>query len=254
MSSTTIAAGEAAAVARATSRRRWRYFFVWLGLTYAAVAVAGFAPIYLRYFNGAAQIHWFAHLHGALMSSWLLLYITQALLAASGSLRRHRTLGAFGIALAVLIWLSMCIAPVRVRLALNPPPNHPLWGVFALEIAILALFSIFFVWGIRRRQDGEAHKRLMTLATAVLLQAAIDRNPGLRMLVGYSRTFVWLFPVALLALIAPLIVFDRVTLKRIHSVTLIGIGMVLIAHGVVFQLRQLPAWRKFAYDLVNILR
>ena len=248
--------GEAAAgtVPMVTSRGHWRYFFVWLGVLYAVVAILGFAPIYRRYFNGAAQIHWSAHLHGALMSGWLLLYITQGLLAASGSLGTHRRLGAFGIALGVLIWLSMCIAPVRVRLALSPPPNHPLWGVFALEMAILMLFTIFFAWGISRRRDPETHKRLMTLATAVLLQAAIDRNPWLRMLAGYSGTLVFVFPTSLLALIAPLVVFDRVTLKRVHPVTLIGIVMVVIAHVVVFQLRRIPAWREFAYGLVNALR
>ena len=84
-----------------------RYFFVALGAFYLVVAITGFAPSYLDHVAGTFRIHWFAHVHGGLMGSWILLYIAQASLAASGSLRLHRKLGIGGICLAALAWLSL---------------------------------------------------------------------------------------------------------------------------------------------------
>jgi hypothetical protein len=92
---------------------------------YVIVAAAGFVPGYLRYFAGARDIHWFAHLHGALMGAWLCLYVAQAALAASGAVRSHRALGLAGVALGAVIWISMCVASVRVRLAPIRPSTVP---------------------------------------------------------------------------------------------------------------------------------
>lgn len=80
-----------------------RYFFAALGLSYALVAVVGFAPSYVDYFAGTLEIPPIAHVHGALMTAWLLLFIVQTSFAASGALKWHRTLGLAAIGLAAVI-------------------------------------------------------------------------------------------------------------------------------------------------------
>lgn len=52
-----------------------RYFFVAMACSYVLVAIVGFAPSYVDHFAGTARIHPIAHVHGTLMTSWLLLFL-----------------------------------------------------------------------------------------------------------------------------------------------------------------------------------
>lgn len=228
-----------------------RYFFVALGTFYTLVAIVGFTPSYVRYFAGARDIHWVAHVHGGVMSAWLALFVTQSSLAASGSLRLHRRLGLAGAALAVVAWLSMCIAAVRVRVALNPPVDSFLWDVLLIELLMIVLLPIFVTWGLRVRRDPLAHKRLMVFSLAVLLQAAIDR---IRWLPRLGLPTHWDKDLYVYALLLPLVVFDFLNSGRIHRVTIIGLMTVLAGHVLVNLLWGSAAWHQFAYDVFRWLR
>ncbi len=107
------------------------------------MAILGFTPSYLHYL---ADIHWFAHVHGGLMSAWLLLFITQSSLAAFGSLRLHRTLGLGGIyGLLLPLFLFDLVSGGRIHrvtwigitalfaghVAVNLLWGAPLWHQFA---------------------------------------------------------------------------------------------------------------------------
>jgi hypothetical protein len=229
----------------------WRYLFVALGVIFVATASAGFAPSYRAYAAGTRDIHWFAHVHGALMSAWLAVFVVQASLVAAGAVRLHRLLGLAGAALGATIWLSMCIASVRVRVALDPPLDSFLWDVWLRELALSTIFLTFFVAAILKRRDPATHKRLMTLATVVLLQAAIDRLPVLRELTTYSLHFRWLYVGCLYALLAPLVAFDLATLGRLHRATLAGLSITLAGFAVVIAVTGRPWWHEFAYGLFN---
>lgn len=229
----------------------WQYLFIALGLVYVAVAIAGFAPGYGRYLAGTRDIHWFAHVHGVLMSAWLALFITQASLIAAGSVHLHRKLGLAGVALGAAIWLSMCAASLRVRVALDPPLDSFLWDVWLRELVLIAVFPLFFVAAVRARRDAGTHKRLMTFATAVLLQAAIDRLPLLRELVALSPHFRWLYPACLYALLAPLVALDLAALGRLHRATIFGLGVTVVGNAVVIALMGRAWWHELAYGLFN---
>src|SRR3546814_17006669 len=62
------------------------------------------------------------YVHGAVMTSWFVLFIVQARLVAHGHAGVHRRLGAFGalLALAVLVLGSM-VAVTGARLGHSPP-------------------------------------------------------------------------------------------------------------------------------------
>jgi hypothetical protein len=229
----------------------WRYLFVALGVVYVAVAIAGFAPSYRAYLAGTRDIHWFAHVHGGLMGAWLALFVAQASLVAAGSVSLHRKLGLAGVALGATIWLSMCVTSVRVRVALDPPLDSFLWDVWLRELALSTIFLVFFVAAILKRRDAPTHQRLMTLATVVLLQAAIDRLPVLRELATHSPHFGWLYVGCLYVLIAPLMVLDLATLGRLHRATLAGLGITLAGSAVFIALAGRPWWHEFAYQLFN---
>jgi hypothetical protein len=90
--------------------------------------------------------------------------------------------------------------------------------------------------------------------TVIPLQAAIDRLPILRTLAAYSPSFLLLYPLCLYALIAPLVVFDVGTTKRVHGVMLVGLGITAAGHIVAVALAGNSAWHELAHGLFDSLQ
>jgi hypothetical protein len=93
--STAAATGGASASAR--RRLRKSPFFTLLGMLLLMLAVAGFWPQYFSAVTGRAPAattqFWLIHLHAALFTTWLLLYVSQAALIMSGRARVHLKMG-----------------------------------------------------------------------------------------------------------------------------------------------------------------
>jgi hypothetical protein len=217
-----------------------------MGLAFVVIAMVGFIPSYRDMFAGVFPIHWFAHVHGAIMSLWLLVFITQSFLIAKRRLVIHRRLGIFSVILAFLVWTSMGIASFRGLYAYNPPIDNFLYDVLIMELYAMFLFGLFFTWAMVVRKKGAAHKRLVFFSTIVLLQAAVDRIPWLR--IGLSM-FVYLDILLLLMLW-----YDWKTLKRIHQLTLTGICIILVAQICATMLWGSPAWHAFWFKFMNQFR
>ena len=224
-----------------------RYFPVIMSFLFFLIACIGFVPSYQDINAGTLEPHWFAHVHGALMTSWLLVYILQSFLAATGRLKFHRQLGLFAVGLGVLVWINLVIASVRLTLASHPPQGHFLFDLLLMEFYGIISFGLFFTWGIlARKRDTNAHKRLLTFATLVLLQAAVDRIRWLPMLgLGYPYVhFIYLD-----TLFIPLIVYDLITLKRIHKITWIACAFIIGIQLSVSALWGSPVWHKYWYNV-----
>src|SRR5512134_3548234 len=71
--------------AAARERNRDHRFFTAMALAAALTAFVGFAPsYYLRGFSGAQPLTTLVHIHGALATAWMLLFLTQTALVSSG--------------------------------------------------------------------------------------------------------------------------------------------------------------------------
>jgi len=90
----------------------------------------------------------------------------------------------------------------------------PIGGLIVFPILVGAAF-----W-LRHRIDF--HKRLMLLATIELMNAAVDRLPGV-----FAANLAPFYPGTDLFLVA-LVIYDGVTLRRLHPSTLWG-GLFLVA-------------------------
>src|SRR4051812_45952780 len=96
------------------ARGRWqslyiRYFFVVMGVVFVAITALGFVPQLLYIHAQKIQLHWFTHVHGAVMTTWLALFLGQAVLAATGRLKYHRMLGIFSAGWAVIVWVTSIV-------------------------------------------------------------------------------------------------------------------------------------------------
>jgi len=78
------------------------YFFVAMASLFIAITALGFVPQLVAIHASHIQLHWFTHVHGAIMIAWLLVFLAQTLLAAKGQLKYHRQLGLFSVGLAAV--------------------------------------------------------------------------------------------------------------------------------------------------------
>lgn len=222
---------------------RTNIFFLVYAVLFPVITLIGFLPSYTAMNAGQFSIHWLAHVHGAMMSAWLLVYIAQVALAVVGNFRFHKKLGLLAVALGILIWISMGAVSVRALVGNPTPLDSFLFDILLVQLYIMQVFGIFFTWGILVRKKAEEHKRLLFLSTLVLMQAALDRVP-------FLQSGVLAF-IALDLLLLPLFIYDWITLKRIHKITWIGLFVYIGAQVLVFESFGSSAWHNFWFNLVN---
>ena len=105
--------------------------------------------------------------------------------------------------------------------------------------------SVSSLPGRYARQDGQAHKRLILIATISLLGAPIGRWPS-HIFHGPLVSLVLAFYVLLLA------VFDLCTGKRVHRATWQGGLFMIIVHQLMFPIGLTPVWRSFATGMLKV--
>lgn len=145
----------------------------------------------------------------------------------------------------------MAFVTVNVLIRDKPEVDSFLYDILPRQLAVMALFALFFVWGVLVRRRASSHKRLLALATLVLLQAAVDR---MNWLPEFGLPNFWPYAIRLDVLLIPLFVFDVASIKRIHPITLIGAVAILAAHTTIVLLGGSPAWHDFAHAMMNAIR
>lgn len=229
-----------------------RHFHAAMAWLFVIVAVTGFAPCSLAIVSGRMAIPpLVVHLHAAVMASWVVLLAVQATLSLSGRMDLHRKWGLASLVIAPLV-LTMLIAVTLVRqndaagTAAGPVVNNILF----LQIRSILLFPTFFIWALRtRRTDPEMHKRMILLATLMLLDAAIARM-GWLPYNEFPRSYLAVH-VYLLLLLVPALVHDRVQLGRIHRAWIWGLALILPWVVTTEFVWGSPWWREFGPKLVG---
>ena len=207
--------------------RRDRRFFTGLAVTAAVLAFAGFAPTYfLKGWFGAPALPTVVHVHGLLMTSWFVLLLVQTSLVAARRTDLHRRLGVVGAVLAVVI---VVMTVVTVIIGLRVPR-----GAFAIDATLalvslgsVAQFAAFVGAALVCRRRPDTHKRLMFIATAVLITASVGRWPIIRVLGGTPAIVALAVGAVSDLLVVAMIIHDLVTRRRVHA-SLVWGGFALV--------------------------
>jgi len=185
-------------------------------------------------------------LHAALFTTWVLLFLVQTSLVATHRVAVHRRLGVAGAVLAgLMIIAGTAIALELARRGGGPPGISP-EQFLAIPLGDMAGFGVLVGCALWRRRNKEAHKRLMLLAYAAILVAAVARFPGvlpLGPLAFYGFTFVPVLAVAL--------IYDWVTRGRVHPVYLWGGAALIVSVPLRLMLSATPAWHHLAQALIG---
>ncbi len=237
--------------ASATSHAQ--YFYFYMALSCIAVAFLGFAPTYfMPMAAGKFPPMPVVHFHGLLFFAWTLYFAFQSWLAASGQVRRHRTIGLIGVSLATAMTLSGFLVAVNAmkRSAAIGMADEGIAFVI-VPLSGLLFFAAVFTLAIAYIRQKEIHRRLMLLASISLLDAAVARwfltflAPAGA--IGPPPVFVTIPPafVAYLLLVAAM-VYDWRSRGRPHPVYVYG-GIALLAVKLLnWPLSTTAAWHSFA--------
>lgn len=253
----------------AASRDVTRSIYVIMAMLFVIVAVAGFAPRSAAIVAGTRPTPpLIVHLHAATMSAWLVLLLAQAVLIGRGRVDTHRSLGMISLFLGPAMFLIMSALVIRGFVGvLNPqttPPLALLGNAVAFQTFIMAraalLFGVFFAWAIAvRRTAPETHKRMIIMATFMVIDAAIARFPWLPgayirdggapvgILTGYDLTHMYQS-----ILLVPLVVHEYLRFGRLHWVYVLGIGLFLTSALAAHFTWNSPAWTRMVASLIGI--
>jgi len=180
------------------------------------IVLVGFAPSH--FLRGAVFAHLpslLVHLHGAVLSTWIILSVIQSSLISAGNIRLHRKLGVPGAVIAVLMVVLGVLAPFGTlrRAAVLPSSFTPASFLTGNVIGIL-IFGAFVVVAICKRNNAKVHERIMLIAN-VLMPPALGRMP-------FMDAHPFLIGVIPLGMILALFVSDLFTWRRPLAVTVIG--------------------------------
>lgn len=251
-----------AAAARAAGQARHSYFYAWAALACAAVAFLGFTPTYFAPLaRGTFDGHPIVHIHGIVFFSWTLFFTYQTWLAASGRTMRHRDVGLIGISLATaMAFLGLLVAVESVSRAASLGFLDDAKRFMVVPVSGIATFAVLFAFAVAYVKNKEVHKRLMLVATASILDAAVARwfltflapppAPGAS---PVPPVGVALGPALLVDLfIIAGIIHDWRTRGRPHPVYLIAGGAVLAEQLLRVPLSTTAAWDTIAVWLTHL--
>lgn len=228
-------------------RTKDRYLFIGAAIGIVLIVFVGFARTYfLKAWFGTPALPWLVHVHGVVMSSWIVLFLTQTFLIEKGRTALHRRLGLIGAALAVVIVVlgMFLITHAAAReVHAHSQRMHDFLVLLALDPFVLLVFATMVATAIAvRHRRSDVHKRLMLLAALSLTTVAIARIPF------PSVTYFWI--VWALVLFVPLAI-DTLRHRRLHPVFGWGAPFLFVSLPLVSTLANTPAWQHFAEWLVT---
>src|SRR5688572_18185553 len=100
--------------------------YTWVAVLIPIIVLVGFAPnYYLSSLFGGRTYSVLVHLHGIVMSLWIVLFIVQVRLVAAYRVKLHRRLGVIGVFLAALVVIIGTITAISAA-ARGSGPGPPL--------------------------------------------------------------------------------------------------------------------------------
>jgi FtsH-binding integral membrane protein len=230
------------AIGRPVIRKADRHFFSGMALACATILLLGFLPSYFHRRAELPPLTPLYQLHGALFTGWIVLLVAQTALVVGRRTDIHRTLGVAGAFLAAVVFVVGVAVSVETLRRNGGPPGGDPRKFFAIPLGDIIVFGVLASAAVLQRQESDAHKRLMLLATISLLTAAVGRFLPQVGIGGAPNLFYGtdVFVVAL-------VIYDLLSRRRVHPATLWGGAMVAGFKPLLFYAVAItPAWLALA--------
>jgi hypothetical protein len=196
-----------------------RYFYFSMSLLIAAVVAWGFGHTVNQNLIHASPIPPFIlTIHAIVFPGWVLFFILQSALVRSHNVKLHRTVGWFGVALAVaIVVVGFLTARGMDRFHLTQPDDSFNTRAFMIiQLTDLVCFAVPFALAIYWRRRPEYHRRSVLIASCALTNAAFARFPHIPL--------IW-SPAGVVFLILLGAVRDFLVNRRVHKVYLYALPL-----------------------------
>jgi hypothetical protein len=223
-----------------------RRLFAAAAILFPLIVIAGFArTYYLRgFFSAPALPSTLVHVHGLLMTAWVVLFGSQVWLISSKRIRVHQRLGYASIGLAVLIIVSgfFTAAAAAKFGSASAPPDIPPLSFMIVPMSDLVMFAILFGGAIYYRKRPAEHKRLILLTAINFLPPAVARIPVESL---QSLGPLWFFGLPTFLLLVTL-VLDTWRNGRLNKVFLAGSIALIVSYPLRLIVMGTEPWMAFA--------
>ena len=246
-----------------------RWIFVAMAEWFIVVVLTGFIPdllMKIRMVQAGARPPFppALHVHAVLMGSFLLLLLAQTWLMATGRKAMHMQLGVAGVAVAAaLVLAGAVLAPTMYYQTWNALQSAPpaareqlqqilstRENILLLQLRIGMLFPLFLALGISARaNDSGLHKRMIILATAMPMEAAIARMTWLPTTMPAAPLSIELF---VLLVVTPMLAWDVIRNHSIHRAYLWWLSIYLGSAVLVELLWNTPGWHATAKHIMGV--
>ncbi len=230
-----------------------RRLFLTAAILFPVIVLLGFAPTYyLKSLFGSPPLpSLYVHVHGLMMTAWVVLFFAQVRLISAKRIRLHQRLGYAGIGLATLIVVTGI--PVALRAAkygsASSPPGIPPLAFLLVPLVDLVVFGLLFGTAVYYRRRPAAHKALMLLTAISLLPPALGRIP-IATLQALGPLWFLGFP-SLLAAVA--LALTARHYGHVNRVFLAGTVMLIGSYVVRLALMMTETWMQTAAWLVSFV-
>lgn len=230
---------------------RDRRLYTWFAILMPIIVLLGFARTYYLkgLFDTPAIPSLLVHLHGAVMTSWVVLFMVQVWLVSSRRVRVHQRLGKIGAVLAVLVFV-VGVATGIASAARGASPGLPALQFLVVPLGDMLLFAGLIGTALYYRRRMDIHKRLMLVAAINLLTPAIARIPLNFIINGGPLVFFGLTDLCLLACLG----IDTVKNRKLHPAFLWATVVVIVSHPLRILLSGTETWIQFATWLVGFAK
>lgn len=207
--------------------RKYVSLYTLLGAIGLAAVLIGFSKTFIiPVTNATFSAPLIIYVHGFLALSWIVLFLFQAYLIKAENWPTHMTMGMLGLLIAVGVALTIPFAGAYqvekdIAQGLGDMAVSTIIGTFTSALVYISLVLA----GLRYRKSPETHKRLMLLATLVVLWPAWFRFR--HFFPSIPNPEIWFALVLADSLIIVAWIWDKIANGRIHP-TLIYVGSFVI--------------------------
>jgi len=224
-----------------------RVFFSTMIVLLWATVLYGFARTYfLAGMVRAPLPNRLIHIHGALMTLWMVVLLVQVALISARKVKWHMTFGLFGFGLATAMAI---IGPIAATDALRrgvTVNGLDAKTFYVIPLSAILIFTVLAFFAYRLRRHREAHKRLILIATIGLIDAAVGRWP-----VAFLQNNPRAQDLIPFGFLLAIMLFDLATQRKILKSTLFASLFLVVVHLTRVPIAFTPAWQAFATRMLG---
>ena len=219
-------------------------FFLTVAVAFPLITIIGFAPSY--YFktvlNSPPLPSLLVHVHGMVMSLWIILFAVQTYLITSKRIKLHITLGSFGVLLAGAVVVIGMMTAIAAAARGSAFPGYTPLQFFMVPAGGLVIFAMLFAAAIYYRKNAANHKRLMLLTVLGMLSPSVGRLP-----LPFIPTLGswWFFGIPDLITIA-LLIGDTHINGKVNKAFLWGTVLLVASGPIQMMIARTETWLTFA--------